>query len=65
MPTERDLVEHDVVTLRVPAGNWPAGTKGAVVGFYDGAVLVEIAGADGRTYDLLTLSPARLAAGRS
>jgi hypothetical protein len=35
--------EHDVVALHERVGTWPAGTSGTVVGFYDGAALVEVA----------------------
>jgi hypothetical protein len=35
--------EHDVVALHEHVGTWPAGTRGPVVGLYDGAALVEVA----------------------
>lgn len=61
MTAEPPFAEHDVVALRVPTGAWPAGTKGAVVSVYWDAVLVEIADADGRTRDTLTIPTGLLA----
>ena len=37
------IEEHDVVALRVPFGDWPAGTTGTVVSLYADAALVEVA----------------------
>jgi hypothetical protein len=62
MPTDHPLAEHDVVELLVAHSGWPAGTKGAVLSVYDGAVLVEVADAGGHTRDTLCVSPMRLAA---
>ncbi len=47
------ISEHDVVVLREPVGSWPAGTAGAVISVYDGSLLVEITGTEGKTLDTI------------
>jgi hypothetical protein len=41
--------EHDVVVLREPVGESPAGSTGAVISVYDDTLLVEIIGPGGKT----------------
>lgn len=45
----------DIVRLRVPSGEWDAGTEGTVLELFDDTVLVEVSDKDGRTRDLLSL----------
>lgn len=45
----------DVVELREPRGQWPAGTVGAVVELFPAEALVEIADEDGKTLELLSV----------
>jgi hypothetical protein len=54
MATVRHAIsEHDVVVLREPVGEWPAGTKGTAVSIYEDAALVEISDSHGKTLDIL------------
>jgi hypothetical protein len=39
---KHDIHENDVVALREPVGQWPAGTEGTAVSIYDDAALVEV-----------------------
>lgn len=53
---EHAISEHDVVTLRASAGNWPLGTSGTVVSDYDhGMLLVEISNSSGGMLDLIVV----------
>ncbi len=51
------IQENDVVVLREPVGNWPAGTKGTAVSIYEDAALVEISenAPPGRTLDMFVV----------
>jgi hypothetical protein len=54
-----DIAEHDVVALRHPVGDWPAGTQGTAVSIYEDAVLVELPDRPGlEPLDLLVPVPA-------
>jgi hypothetical protein len=44
-----------VVRLRVPSGEWEAGTEGTVVEVLEDTALVEIADEEGRMRDLLSV----------
>jgi hypothetical protein len=44
-----------VLRLRVPSGEWEAGTEGTVVEVLEDTALVEIADEEGRTRDLLSV----------
>lgn len=59
------ISEHDVVVLREPVGAWPAGTAGAVISVYAGALLVEITGPGGTTLDTIQVSTGQVDARRS
>jgi hypothetical protein len=52
--------EHDVVVLREPVGESPAGSTGAVISVYDDTLLVEIIGPGGKTLDTIQVPTARL-----
>ncbi len=54
------ISEHDVVVLRASVGAWPAGSTGAVVGVYDGTMLVEVTGPGGKTLDTIQVPAERL-----
>ena len=51
------IQENDVVVLREPVGNWPAGTKGTAVSIYEDAALVEVSenAPPGRTLDMFVV----------
>ena len=54
-----EISEHDVVVLREPVGDWPAGTRGTAISVYDDSALVEISDSHGRTLDMVQV-PASL-----
>jgi hypothetical protein len=49
------ISELDVIELRLPVGDWDAGTRGTVHEVRSDALLVEIADEDGVTRDLITV----------
>lgn len=55
MTSEQTIYENDVVALREPVGDWPAGTVGAAVSIYEGAAQVEVTDNRGRTLELITV----------
>lgn len=55
------ISEHDVVLLREPVGEWPAGTTGAVISVYDDMLLVEITGLGGKSLDTIQVPVSGLA----
>jgi hypothetical protein len=51
-PVKYEISEHDVVSLRERFGNWPAGTRGAVMSdCHHGMFLVEIDDPNGEPLD--------------
>lgn len=52
--------ENDVVELRKPVGNWPAGRIGAVVSERGVSKLIEIADDRGQMLDLISVSESDL-----
>ncbi|MDW5595098.1 DUF4926 domain-containing protein [Conexibacter stalactiti] len=63
--TRTVVAEHNVVTLRVPIGTWPAGTVGTVIRAYGSTGLVEITDPDGKTIDTIQVPADRLDAKRA
>lgn len=49
------IAELDVIELRLPIGQWAAGTRGTVHEVRRDALLVEIADEDGVTRDLISV----------
>jgi hypothetical protein len=59
-PVKHAIHENDVVELRQPIGDWPAGRIGAVVSDYGDIKLIEITDERGRMLDLVQVPEAQL-----